>query len=101
MALQSKFFKEVYQNPDTFATLPLQVAVERELARYYFQQVRFVEPLGNTRLICWVSLICGSFPPMIFAHLSSHRARCEGCLHQTFPPSLEVGITSKLPSSFP
>ncbi len=38
--LQVKFFKNSFQDPTFFAQVPMQVAAEREIARYYWQQVR-------------------------------------------------------------
>ena len=40
--LQAKNFHGVYQDPTTYVQVPLQVAAEREIARYYFQKVPFM-----------------------------------------------------------
>lgn len=37
--MQIKFFKGNYQDPVFFSMVPLQGAVEREIARYYWNQV--------------------------------------------------------------
>ncbi len=36
---QVKFFKGTYQDPNTFVQLPLQSAVQREIARFFMNLV--------------------------------------------------------------
>ena len=38
-AVQVKSFHGVFQHPTTYIQAPLQVAAEREIARYYFRKV--------------------------------------------------------------